>query len=89
MLTVCRTGFRTKGRVIVCGRYADILGAVSMDITTIDVTHCPEVRIGQAVTLLGQEGDARIDAQDIARVAGTISYSVLCAISSRVRRVYV
>ena len=78
-----------RGRVIVCGRYANILGAVSMDVTTIDVTHCPEVRIGQAVTILGAEGDARQDAQDIARIAGTISYSVLCAISSRVRRVYV
>ena len=78
-----------RGRVIACGRYADILGAVSMDMTTIDVTHCPGIRIGQAVTILGAEGDARIDAQEIARVAGTISYSVLCAISSRVRRVYV
>ena len=78
-----------KGRVIACGQYAKILGAVSMDVTTIDVTHCPDVKIGQPVTLLGSEGDARIDAQEIARVAGTISYSVLCAISSRVRRVYV
>jgi alanine racemase len=78
-----------KGRVIACGQYAKILGAVSMDVTTIDVTHCPDIRIGQAVTLLGSEGDAHIDAQEIARVAGTISYSVLCAISSRVRRVYV
>jgi alanine racemase len=60
-----------------------------MDVTTIDVTHSPELRIGDAVTLLGAEGDAKIDAQDIARVAGTISYNVLCAISSRVRRVYV
>ena len=72
-----------------CGRFAPILGAVSMDVTTIDVTHCPEVRIGQAVTILGREGDARQDAQDIAKLAGTISYSVLCGISSRVRRVYV
>jgi alanine racemase len=78
-----------RGRVIACGRYADILGAVSMDVTTIDVSHCPEIVIGGAVTILGQEGDARIDAQEIARVAGTISYGVLCAISSRVRRVYV
>lgn len=78
-----------RGRVIACGRYANILGAVSMDVTTIDVTHCPELRMGDAVTLLGTEGEARIDAQDIARVAGTISYNVLCAISSRVRRVYV
>jgi alanine racemase len=78
-----------RGRVIACGRYANILGAVSMDVTTIDVTHCPEIVTGDAVTILGQEGEARIDAQEIARLAGTISYSVLCAISSRVRRVYV
>jgi alanine racemase len=78
-----------RGRVIACGRYANILGAVSMDVTTIDATGCPQLNIGNAVTLLGAEGDARIDAQDIARVAGTISYNVLCAISSRVRRVYV
>ena len=78
-----------RGRVIACGRYANILGAVSMDVTTIDVTHCPEIRIGDAVTLLGEHGDAKIDAQEIAKIAGTISYNVLCAISSRVRRVYV
>lgn len=78
-----------RGRVIACGRYANILGAVSMDVTTIDVTHCPELRPGDAVTLIGQEGQARIDAQDIAKLAGTISYNVLCAISSRVKRVYV
>jgi alanine racemase len=77
-----------RGRVVACGRYASILGAVSMDVTTIDATHCPELRIGDAATLLGTEGEARIDAQDIARVAGTISYNVLCAISSRVRRIY-
>jgi alanine racemase len=58
-------------------------------VTTIDATECPELRIGDAVTLLGEEGSSRIDAQEIARQAGTISYSVLCGISSRVRRVYV
>ena len=78
-----------RGRVIVNGRYANIVGAVSMDVTTIDVTDCPALRIGDAVTILGEDGDARVDAQDVARLAGTISYSVLCAISSRVRRVYV
>ena len=78
-----------RGRVIACGQYASIIGAVSMDVTTIDVTHCPQIRVGDAVTLLGSEGEVRIDAQDIAKIAGTISYNVLCAISSRVRRVYV
>lgn len=77
-----------RGRVIAAGRYANILGAVSMDVTTIDVTGSPEIQPGDAVTLLGTEGEAKIDAQEIARIAGTISYNVLCAISSRVKRVY-
>jgi alanine racemase len=59
-----------------------------MDLTTIDVTQSPEIRVGDAVTLLGREGDAHIDAQEIARLAGTISYSVLCGIHARVKRVY-
>jgi alanine racemase len=77
-----------RGRVIACGQVVPILGAVSMDLTTIDATHCPALQIGDPVTLLGTEGDVTIDAQEMARVAGTISYSVLCGISSRVKRVY-
>lgn len=77
-----------RGRVIVNGRYAPMLGAVSMDLTTIDVTQSPEIRVGDAVTLLGREGEAHIDAQEMARLAGTISYSVLCGIHARVKRVY-
>jgi alanine racemase len=78
-----------KGRVIVKGQLAPIVGAVSMDVTTIDVTHCPPVQVGDAVTLLGSEGDISIDAQQMARLAGTISYSVLCGIHARVKRIYV
>lgn len=78
-----------KGKVIAAGKAAPILGAVSMDLTTIDLTQAPELKPGDAVTLLGEEGGVRIDAQQIARVAGTISYSVLCGISARVKRVYV
>lgn len=78
-----------RGRAIACGKFAPIVGAVSMDLTTIDITQAPHLKPGDAVTLLGREGDASIDAQQIARTAGTISYSVLCGISSRVRRIYV
>jgi alanine racemase len=77
-----------RGRVIAAGRFAPILGSVSMDLTTIDVTAIPEIRAGDAVTLLGREGDVSIDAQEIAKQAGTISYSVLCGIHARVKRVY-
>jgi alanine racemase len=78
----------SKGRVIANGHFAPIIGAVSMDLTTIDITHCPPLATGDAVTLLGSEGGISIDAQQIARVAGTISYSVLCGIHARVKRVY-
>jgi alanine racemase len=77
-----------KGRVIAGGRFAPIVGTVSMDLTTIDVTHSPRVRAGDVVTLLGQEGDVALDAQQIARTAGTISYNVLCGINVRVKRFY-
>jgi len=78
-----------RGQVIVQGKLAPIVGAVSMDLTTIDVTACPDLRAGDAVMLLGSEGGVSIDAQQMARVAGTISYSVLCGIHARVTRVYV
>jgi alanine racemase len=78
-----------RGSVIAHGKLAPIVGAVSMDLTTIDISNCPELRPGEAVTLLGSDGDVSIDAQQIARIAGTISYSVLCGISARVKRIYV
>ncbi len=78
-----------RGSVIVKGRMAPIVGAVSMDLTSIDVTNCPGAEVGDAVTLLGTDGEVTIDAQDIAKTAGTISYSVLCGIHARVKRVYI
>jgi len=78
-----------KGRIIADGKPAPILGTVSMDLTTIDLSHTQALRPGDEVTLLGREGDSKLDAQQIARLAGTISYNVLCGIGSRVRRVYV
>ena len=78
-----------RGRVIAAGKFAHILGSVAMDLTIIDVTSCPELRAGDAVTLLGSEGPVSIDAQQIARSAGTISYNVLCGIRTRVKRLFV
>ena len=78
-----------RGKVIAAGRLTPILGAISMDLTTIDLSHTEDLSPGDDVTLLGREGDAVLDAQQIARVAGTISYNILCSISSRVKRIYV
>jgi alanine racemase len=78
-----------KGKVIAGGRLAPIVGTVSMDVTTIDVTPSPQLRPGDEVTLLGREGEVSLDAQQIARTAGTISYNVLAGIGARVQRLYV
>jgi alanine racemase len=78
-----------RGKVIAAGQPTPILGAVSMDLTTIDLTHAPHLKPGDAVTLIGREGDAAQDAQQLARAAGTISYALLCGISARVKRVHV
>ena len=78
-----------RGNVIAAGKLTPILGTISMDLTTIDLTHTSALARGDEVTLLGCEGEARLDAQQIARIAGTISYNILCSISARVRRVYI
>lgn len=77
------------GNVIVKGTLCPIVGAVSMDLTTVDVTSVPCLTPGDPVTLLGEEGSVRIDAQQIAKLARTISYSVLCGIHARVKRIYI
>ena len=66
-----------------------MLGAVSMDLITIDVTDGPQLQIGDAVTLLGRDGEASYDANEMAAEAGIISYAVLCGLGNRVARVYV
>lgn len=78
-----------RGKVLAGGRPAPVIGAVSMDLTTIDITETPWLKPGDTVTLLGRENGFEINAQQIARWAGTISYVVLCGISARVPRVYV
>ena len=78
-----------RGKVIADGQITSILGTISMDLTTIDLSHTTALAPGDDVTLLGAEGDARLEAPEIARVAGTISYNILCSISARVKRVYV
>ncbi len=78
-----------RGRFIAGGRIVPIRGAVSMDVTTIDIGDCEGLKPGDPVTLIGSEGGATLTADDMARTAGEISYSILCGISGRVTRVYV
>jgi len=75
-----------RGRVIVCGRYARVAGRVSMDLTLVDVTDVPGVEVGTVVTLLGTDGELSVTAEELAGIAGTISYEVTCGVGPRVGR---
>ncbi|MFN8448683.1 MAG: alanine racemase [Anaerolineae bacterium] len=74
------------GHVLVRGKIAPIIGRVSMEKTTLNVTHIPDVAIGDEVVLIGTQEGVTITADDIARRLGTISYEVLCSIVPRAPR---
>lgn len=77
-----------RGHVLAGGTLAPIIGAVSMDVISVDVTACAPLSPGDAVTLIGSEGAARHDAADFAREAGVIPYVILCGLGNRVVRIY-
>lgn len=76
------------GEVLIRGRRVPIVGRVSMDLTTIDVTDVPDAALGDEVVLLGRQGTQEIAAEELARKLDTISYEVFCGVSARVPRVY-
>lgn len=78
----------SKGRVIVREHYAPIVGRISMDLTTVDVTGIPGVEVADEVILLGSQDGLTVDAREHAELAHTIPYEILCAISKRVPRKY-
>ena len=83
-----RRALSNKARLIVRGKFAPIVGRVSMDLTLVDVTDVPNVSLDDHVTLLGQDGESSITAEDLGELAGTISYEITCGISNRVPRIY-
>ncbi|NLY71643.1 MAG: alanine racemase [Clostridiales bacterium] len=78
-----------KGRVIVKGQYAPVVGNICMDQCMIDVTDIPGVRKYDEVVLIGSQGDKTILADEIAEKTGTINYEIVTRIGKRVPRVYV
>lgn len=78
-----------KGKVIVNGKLASIVGAVCMDQCMIDVTDVGTVKVGDEVILLGEHGNTRFNADDLAELLDTINYEIICMIGRRVPRVYI
>lgn len=78
-----------RGCVLVRGQRAPIAGRVSMDQTILDITEISGVSIGDEAVLLGEQGGASIGAWELADLAGTIPWEVLCGIHPRVPRIAV
>ena len=81
-----RRGFSGRVSVLLRGKAAPVVGAVSMDVTLVDATESGAAR-GDRAVCLGSDGAASMTAWDLARAAGTIPYEILCGIGPRVRRV--
>jgi alanine racemase len=73
--------------VLIRGRRAPIIGAVNMDMISVDVSGIT-VEPGDEVVIIGEQGDQRIDVREIASIIGTNPYEVLCRIGTRIERIY-
>jgi alanine racemase len=78
-----------RGRVILHDQWAPGIGTVSMDMIAVDLTDLPEAKEGDEVILLGSSSHCRISADEWAVLLETIPYEVLCAIATRVPRIYI
>ncbi|MBP1769522.1 MAG: alanine racemase [Candidatus Aminicenantes bacterium] len=82
-------GLSNAAHVLVRGRRAPVRGRVAMDFFMADVTDVPGAGLEDQVTLLGADGRERITAEDLAALAGTISYEILARINPLVPRIVV
>jgi alanine racemase len=84
-----RFAFSNRAEVLVRGRRCPVIGRVSMDYVCIDVTDLPGAQVGDGVTLIGRDGEEEVSVRELAGLADTIPYEILCGIGRRVKRRYV
>jgi alanine racemase len=75
--------------VLIRGQRVPQIGSITMDQLMLDVSNIPALQEGEVVTLLGQDGNERILADDWANLLGTISWEILCGFKHRLPRVAV
>jgi alanine racemase len=73
----------TPAFVLVRGRRAPLVGRISMDYATVDLSGVPGARAGDVVTLLGRDGDDEIFAEDVAAWSGSIAHEVVCSLGGK------
>lgn len=83
-----RRGLQHGGEVLIRNRRVPVVGAVCMDLTMVDLTEVPAAAAGDEAILWGGAGEAMISVNDVARLAQTISYEMLCTVGKRVPRLF-
>ena len=78
-----------KGRVLIHGQFAPVIGRVCMDQIMVDVTHIDNVQIEDVVTLFGRNGDNEIPVEEPANMSASFNYEFVCSLTRRVFKVYV
>ena len=78
-----------RGKVIIAGEYCNVIGRISMDYTTVDVSHLKKrPQPGDEVICFGESGRCSITPDDWAALKGTHAYDIICSLGDRVKRVY-
>ncbi|WP_244834709.1 alanine racemase [Clostridium sp. BJN0001] len=77
-----------KAKVIINGKFAPVVGNICMDQCMVDVTDLGEVQVNDEVILLGESGNLKYDADDMASDIGSINYEIICMLKERIPRVY-
>lgn len=77
------------GRVLVRGKRARVLGRISMDMTVVDVTDIPNVRVADLATLIGKDGTEEVTADELADRTGKINYEIVTELNPRIKRIII
>ena len=78
-----------NAEMLVRGKRCPLLGRVTMDLMVLDISHLPDIDVGDEVVLMGRQGEAEIPCAELAEKAGTITWEVTTRIGQRVKHVFV
>ena len=81
--------FSNTAELLIHGKRAKIVGRVCMDQLMIDITNIENVKEGDEVTIFGTDNPQNISVDELAKIAGTINYEIVCLIGKRVPRIYI
>ncbi len=81
--------FSSKAHVLIRGQRARVLGRVAMDMTVVDVTGIPKVKVGDETVLIGSQGKESVTASELADIAGTSHYEIVTRLNPLIKKYFI